>query len=67
MPYPQNQELSNWVKKQRDHYEMYQDEEQRKSRTCKLTAEKIQQLVDLGFEWNKNDDAAAAIMEGNLL
>jgi hypothetical protein len=46
----------------------YQDEQQRKSRKCKLTtAEKIiQQLEDLGFEWNNNATAAIRIGDNPL-
>jgi hypothetical protein len=44
--YKANPALAQWVKKQRDKYRLYRDGK----RSC-MTASRIQQLKELGFEW----------------
>ncbi|KAL7536036.1 hypothetical protein ACHAXR_006878 [Thalassiosira sp. AJA248-18] len=53
--WPMNQPLSHWVAKQRQQYKLYIGRSRggggRISMTCHLTAERVKQLDEIGFDW----------------
>ena len=57
-----NAPLHKWVKNQREQYKLYQNEETRYSRKCKLDHEKILRLESIGMQWEEVPDAGANAM-----
>lgn len=53
--------LVRFVHKQRDEYELYQNEATRSSRKCRLTPERIDLLNQLDMNWFGNNEDAAAV------
>lgn len=53
--YPENQALSKWVSKQRQHYKLYI---RGGDRTCSMTEERVRLLDEIGFDWRHAAPAA---------